>query len=182
MEYIYFNQNKQAFLQPITDYLCKESKQKWEIFKYLTLGKDYDVTSDGIVDFRTTPEYIAEELSIAKIQKLAENTQKAKLAVENGFVTFKNAQFETNAQTVGDLTATMLLLQTGEIESYTWLSKDDKAVELSLEDFINLGNLIAAYKNNIWSEKYIAFKTAIENAETLEELEEIEINYDKINL
>ena len=46
-----------------------------------------------------------------KAEKLSENTQKAKLAVENGYVTFKNAEFETNVQTVGDLTATMLMLQ-----------------------------------------------------------------------
>ena len=191
-----------------------------------------------------------EALLKAKEQKHIENTQKAKQAVENGYVTFKNAQFETNAQTVGDLTATMLILQNEQAEceggadeaattlqedtfiasevnltaevsqnetdssvaslpqndnktvilnptifegeesktdisalpqydelTYTWLSKDDKAIELTLEDFSTLGNLIAAYKNTIWSEKYIAFKTAIENAKTLEELNEIEIDY-----
>ena len=187
-----------------------------------------------------------EALLKAKEQKHIENTQKAKQAVENGHVVFKNTQFETNAQTVGDLTATMLILQNERAEAeglamsktetpfiasevnltaevsqnetdssvtafpqndnktvilnptifegeesetdilalpqydeltYTWLSKDDKAVELTLEDFITLGNLIAVYKNTIWNNKYIAFKTAIENAQTLEELNEIEIDY-----
>ena len=119
-----------------------------------------------------------EALQAKKSQKHIENTQKAKLAVENGFVTFKNAQFETNAQTVGDLTATMLILQaSGSTEPYTWLSKDDKAVELSVEDFGILGGLIAEFKNTVWNEKYIAYKTAIEQAETLAELEEIEIEY-----
>lgn len=46
-----------------------------------------------------------------KNKKHEENTRLAKLAVENGHVVFKGAEFETNAQTVGDLTATMLLMQ-----------------------------------------------------------------------
>ena len=118
-----------------------------------------------------------EALQAKKSEKQAENTSKAKQAVENGHVVFKNAQFETNAQTVGDLTATMLLMQASGLETYSWLSKDDLAVELTVEDFGTLGGLIAEYKNTIWQEKYIAFKTAIEQAETLAELEEIEIEY-----
>lgn len=119
-----------------------------------------------------------EALQAEKSQKHLENTQKAKQAVENGHVTFKNAQFETNAQTVGDLTATMLLMQaSGSTEPYIWLSKDDLAVELTVKDFGTLGGLIAEYKNTIWQEKYIAFKNQIEQAETLTELEEIKIEY-----
>lgn len=118
-----------------------------------------------------------EALQAKKTEKQAENTIKAKQAVENGHVVFKNAQFETNAQTVGDLTATMLLMQASGLETYSWLSKDDLAVELTVEDFGTLGGLIAEYKNTIWQEKYIAFKTQIEQAETLAELEEIEIEY-----
>jgi len=66
--------------------------------------------------------------------------------------------------------------------TYTWLSKDDKLVTLTLEDFVTLGSLIAEYKNSIWSGKYIAFKTAIEQAETLKKLEKIEINYADSNI
>lgn len=177
---IYFDENKQAYGYKIENAFCIIKEEIWSKFSTLQLGIDYDVNSSGIVDLRKTPEYIAEKLTLAKNNKLTENTQKAKLAIENGYVTFKNAQFETNAQTVGDLTAAMLMLeaqQNPEI-THTWLSKDDKAVVLALEDFITLGNLIAIYKNNIWSEKYIAFKTAIENAQTIEELERMEINYE----
>lgn len=120
-------------------------------------------------------EIILQEL---KVQKQEENTRLAKLAVENGHVVFKNAEFETNAQTVGDLTATMLLMQAGGIETYSWLSKDDQAVELSTEDFGTLGALIAEYKNTIWQEKYIAYKTAIEQAETVEAVNAIAIEYE----
>lgn len=118
-----------------------------------------------------------EVLQQLKAQKQQENTDKAKLAVENGHVVFKGAEFETNAQTVGDLTATMLLMQASGIETYLWLSKDDQAVELTLNDFGTLGGLIAEFKNDIWQEKYIAYKTQIEQAETIAAVENIEIEY-----
>lgn len=119
-----------------------------------------------------------EALILAKEQKQKENTALAKNAVENGYVDFKGAQFETNAQTVGDLTASMLLVQQAGLESYSWLTKDDKVVELTLEDFGTLGGLIAQYKAGIWNGKYLNFKTQIENAETIEEVNNIELNYD----
>lgn len=118
-----------------------------------------------------------EVLQQLKAQKQQENTDKAKLAVENGHVVFKGAEFETNAQTVGDLTATMLLMQASGIETYLWLSKDDQAVELTLNDFSTLGGLIAEFKNTIWQEKYIAYKTQIEQAETIAAVENIVIEY-----
>jgi hypothetical protein len=102
---------------------------------------------------------------------------KAKMAVENGYVEFKNAQFETNAQTVGDLTATMLLMQASGIDTYEWLSKDDKVITFSLADFGTLGSLIAGYTAHIWNEEYLTYKQQINNAETVEEVEAIEIIY-----
>lgn len=118
-----------------------------------------------------------EALQLAKEQKQKENTALAKFAVENGYVDFKGAQFETNAQTVGDLTASMLLVQQAGLESYSWLTKDDKVVELTLEDFGTLGGLIAQYKAGVWNGKYLNNKTQIENAKTLAELEKVEIKY-----
>lgn len=176
---VYFNSLKQAHLQKIPDFICTIPKEQWEKFQYLQISKDYDIVDGEFVDLRQTPEYVAEKLDIIRNNKLAENTAKAKQAVDDGFVVFKDAQFETNSQTVGDLTATMLMLQAQQNPeiTYNWLSKDDKAVELTLEDFITLGNLIAEFKNTIWSKKYLDFKQQIENAQTLEELKEIEINY-----
>lgn len=187
------------------------------------------------------PQKTYEQLLLEeKNKKHEENTRLAKLAVENGHVIFKEAKFETNAQTVGDLTATMLLMQSqqtlkqvqgdttngaavstfsaniletddsskqvqqavaqdndevsntddvaqdssttsqndggGEL-TYLWLSKDDKVVGLTLEDFGTLGSLIADFKNSVWQEKYITYKVAIEQAETLESLADIELEY-----
>lgn len=120
----------------------------------------------------------AEELLVdRKAAKQQANTEKAKLAVENGHVVFKNAEFETNAQTVGDLTATMLLMQAGGLETYMWLSRDDQAVALTVEDFGTLGGLIAEYKNTIWQEKYINYKAQIEQAQSVEAVNAIVLDY-----
>lgn len=119
-----------------------------------------------------------DEFDNAKDSKLLENTTKAKATIENGYVVYKDAQFETNSQTVSDLTATMLIMQAGTIEKYSWLSKDDKVVELTVDDFALLGDLIAQFKNAIWNVLYINYKNQIEKATTVEEIEAIVIEYD----
>lgn len=203
------------------------------------------------------PQKTYEQLLLEeKNKKHEENTRLAKLAVENGHVTFKGAEFETNAQTVGDLTATMLLMQaqqtlkqiqsdttndaavssssanisetdnlSGQAQqavilsdsevsdtedvtqdssatpqnddlissqnedstspqnadedepTYLWLSKDDKVVGLTLADFGILGALIADFKNTIWQEKYINYKAQIEQAQSVDAVNAIVLDY-----
>lgn len=128
-------------------------------------------------DGTLNPDFDTDRINALRNSLNDENTQKAKEAVENGYVEYKDAQFETNAQTVGDLTATMLLMQSSGMETYSWLSKDDKVVELTLEDFGILGGLIAGFKAHIWNEEYLGYKEEIEEAQTYEELKEITIHY-----
>lgn len=132
-----------------------------------------------VYDFKLmTVEEMNEQLLLEeKNKKHEENTRLAKLAVENGYVTFKGAEFETNAQTVGDLTATMLLMQSSGLETYMWLSKDDQVVALTVDDFGTLGGLIAEYKNTIWQEKYITYKTQIEQAQSVDAVNNINLDY-----
>lgn len=123
------------------------------------------------------PNWEAETFAKIKAEKLAETTQKAKQAIEKGYIEFKDAKIETNAQTVGDLTATLLLMQAGGLDTYSWLSMDDVELELSVNDIAAVGSLIAAYKNEVWNVKYLGFVEQINNAETLDNLKAIEIEY-----
>ncbi|MCR5260648.1 MAG: hypothetical protein K6C94_02300 [Candidatus Gastranaerophilales bacterium] len=132
---------------------------------------------DNLTDGTVTSDFEANKLARLKQAKNAENTAKAKQSIENGYVVFKNAQFETNAQTVGDLTATMLIMQTGGLQTFNWLSKDDKSVELTVEDIGILGGLIADFKSDVWNEKYLFFKMLIAQAQTVEDVMGIQINY-----
>lgn len=89
------------------------------------------------------PQKTYEQLLLEeKNKKHEENTRLAKLAVENGHVVFKGAEFETNAQTVGDLTATMLLMQAQrtlkQIQSDT---TNDAAVSSSSANISETDNL-----------------------------------------
>lgn len=120
-----------------------------------------------------------EQTEITRLKNLLneENTKKAKQAVEQGYVEFQDAKFETNSQTVSDLTSAMLIMKESEMSVYPWLSMDDKYIELTLEDFGTLGSLIAGFKAQVWNTKYIGYKTQIALAQTIEELKEIVIEY-----
>lgn len=157
--------NKPCTDEERADFIVVQNHQK---------GYIIEETDEVIEAWGQTAE---ELLADRKAAKQAENTEKAKLAVENGHVVFKDAEFETNAQTVGDLTATMLLMQAGGVESYLWLSKDDQAVALTVEDFGTLGGLIATYKNTIWQKKYINYKAQIEQAQSFEAVNAIDLDY-----
>ena len=136
-----------------------------------------ETVNETVTDLQAWGYTQEEILSTKKEAKFNENTSKAQQAIQDGYVVFKEAQFETNTQTCSDLTSTMLLMQAGGIESYDWLSKDDKVVTLTLEDFGILGGLIATYKNVVWNVKYLDFKQQIEEATTIEELDAIIIDY-----
>lgn len=128
-----------------------------------------------------SPDYEEKQLINARELKLQENIKLAKNAIENGSVEYKGALIETNSQTVGDLTATEKLLKSLGVSSFTWLSKDDKEIELNINDetndFLTLGCLILEFKQNLWRTTYLNFKNLIENATTLEEINSIEIIY-----
>ena len=163
---------KAELLKPYTE----NERMNFIVEQNHKLGYTIEEADDALLAWGKSDEEILEQ---TKLEKQAENTTKAKQAVENGYVTFKDAQFETNAQTVGDLTATMLMLQAQQDSdvTYLWLSKDDKVVELTLEDFGTLGGLIAEYKNTIWQEKYINYKTQIEQAQTVDAVNNINLDY-----
>ena len=168
------------FIAKNNDLIVLVTETKEELLEKIGFGYYTEIVeADEQYVLLSSGNYVleSEALEITKEQKQKENTALAKNAVENGYVNFKSAQFETNAQTVGDLTASMLLVQQAGLESYSWLTKDDKVVELTLEDFGTLGGLIAQYKAGVWNGNYLNFKEQIENAETLEELEEIELDY-----
>ena len=163
---------KAELKQPYTD----KERMDFIVEQNHKLGYTIEEADNALLAWGESDEEILEQ---ARFGKQAENTTKAKNAVENGYVTFKDAQFETNAQTVGDLTATMLMLQAQQDPNaiYMWLSKDDQVVELTIEDFGTLGGLIAENKNTIWQEKYITYKTQIEQAQTVDEVNNINLDY-----
>lgn len=148
------------------------------------LKETEDTIEEEIVYNETEEEYNERLFNMLKIEKQAENTRKAKKAVEDGYVEFKGALFETNTQTATDLDKErQLCIINGETSSQ-WLSMDDKIVTLDInteseqeDDFVKIGFLVKAFKNNVWINKYLIYKQQIESAETLEEIQGLVINY-----
>lgn len=122
-------------------------------------------------------EYAAQKLAELKQEKHMENLHKAYQAEETGTVSYKGAVFETTSSNISKLTSQFAMIQAGIIESIQWLSKDDVQLNLNLDDIMALGLLIAEYTGNIWNNKYLNFKTQINEAETIVDLESINITY-----
>ena len=145
--------------------------------EYIMQGDEYILKSAVI-------ELLLQE---AKNKKQKEASDKAKLAIENGYVEYKNAKIETNTQTVSDLnTIRQMCVVLGQT-TYNWLSKDDILLNLIIDtqnpvendDFVKIGILITEFKNKIWTEKYTGYLNAILDAQTLEEINNINIDYAK---
>ena len=134
----------------------------------------YIYQNDEIV---LNPNYEVQKLAKGKEDKKEENLNKANEAILNGYVTYKNCKFETNTDNQSNMTSTANLMQTQSIEKTQWLSKDNILIELTLEDFLNIGGLILSYKTNLWTNIYAGIEAQIESAQTIEEVNNIVITY-----
>lgn len=123
------------------------------------------------------PNYEVQKLAKAKKDKKEENLNKANEAILNGYVTYKNCKFETNTDNQSNMTATANLMQAQGIQKTQWLSKDNILIELTLEDFLNIGGLILSYKTNLWTNVYAGFEAQIEAAQNIDDVENIVITY-----
>lgn len=68
---IYFDDKKQAYQDAIKEPLCIVSEEQWSEFSRLTLGVEYDVNTDGIVDLRESEGYKSQQQEKLKAEKIA---------------------------------------------------------------------------------------------------------------
>lgn len=129
------------------------------------------------------PNYEETILKKTKEAKHIENNEKASEARYNQEFTIKiqeqDCVFDTTAQTQLDLnTATNYCIATsGTYDG--WITNNGVELNLSLEDVALIGATFKA-KANVY-DKWNEYKQAIDEAETLEEVEAIEINYQEEN-
>lgn len=130
-----------------------------------------EIMQDGEVV--KNPNYLAQELEKAKEAMKSKITKEKETAFKAGVV-FNGAHFDCD-----DRAQTRLLFQfsqSKEGESITWLDYDYKPVEFDYESFMALCNEVTALVSGI-EFKTGEYLAAIEAAQTLKELEEIEISY-----
>ena len=155
--------------QPLNKALYNLTKIEETQDEYVIKGDEYILKDDA---------YIAEKLAEAKEAKIAEALEKANFYQQNGVVEHKNCVFEMSDSNRKNLSDTEEALKLQGIEETTWLDKDDNYVTLTVDDiqYIRL-NLILAAIQKLWIVDYPQYKELIEAAETIEEVEAIEIVY-----
>ena len=119
------------------------------------------------------PDYPEIELAQAKALKVAEN-DKARDEALNAGVVYKDVLFDSDTDQKVNLLAIVSTMD--DEQTIVWYGKDNQPLTCSKEDLINIGGLITQLHSFCWN-KNAEIKAAIADAETVEEVEEIEIDY-----
>ena len=149
--------DESLLIAPANYYVCEELNNR----------------TDGTIN----PSYDEELLEEKRKNKLNEALCGANNAIDNGAVKVtEEAHIGTNASTLTDLNNERNRMVVIGLEKTEWLSKEDIPLQLTLLELEELINYIGKYKSNIWNQ-YYTFKCKIENAKSINELEEIGVIY-----
>lgn len=120
------------------------------------------------------PHYTdAEKLEQAKQQKVSENDTTRDLALNQG-VTYQGILFDSDTDQKVNLLATVSMM--GDTDTIEWFGMDNQPLECTKQDLLNIGGLITQLHSFCWN-KNAEIKNAINDAETVEEVENIKIDY-----
>lgn len=141
-------------------------------------GLEIQETAEGytIVDFKliTIEEYNAQQLDKAKQAKMQENDTARDEALNAG-VTYKDVLFDSDTDQKVNLLATVSMMSDDDV--ITWYGKDNQPLICTKQDLLNIGSLITQLHSFCWN-KNAEIKALIDNAESIEDLEKININYE----
>ncbi len=126
-----------------------------------------------------TPEYLAKELLKEKEIKKAQNKAAYETALKSG-VTYKDSLFDCDTlaavRIMGQLTATQTMAIATE-ETIDWFDYNYQPVSLTIPEFIELAGVVTMNTRRIETLN-CSINTAISNAQTIEELDAVEIDYE----
>ena len=118
------------------------------------------------------------DLFIAKkAEKVALNDNLRDRALSGG-VTYQNVLFDSDTDQKVNLLATVNSMS--DINTVVWYGMDNEPLLCNKEDLMNIGYLITQLHTYCWT-RNAEIKQQIEQAETLEELEAIDISYDEMD-
>lgn len=115
----------------------------------------------------------AELLKEAKEQKISENDNLRDIALNQGVV-YRDVLFDSDTDQKVNLLATVSMMN--NTDTVEWFGMDNQPLLCTKQDLINIGGLITQLHSFCWEKNY-EIKTAINEAETVEEVQAIEINY-----
>lgn len=149
----------------------------------IKIHKDWYKIIDGVdieVVKKTDEEIAAIELNKAKLEKIEGNDYLRDSALNAG-VEYKNILFDSDTDQKVNLLATISLLD--DETTVVWFGIYNQPLECTKADLINIGGLITELHTFCWT-KNAEIKAAINAAETIAELEAIDIDYslpDEVN-
>ena len=114
----------------------------------------------------------------AKEQKIIDNDTARDEALNQGVV-YKDVLFDSDTDQKINLLATVSTMR--DEDTIIWFGMDNTPLECNKQDLINIGGLITQLHEFCWT-KNAEIKSAIENAQTIEDVNEIEVNYVAENL
>ena len=119
--------------------------------------------------------YKVKELAKAKEDKLKENETIRDAFLVSGVI-YKDILWDSDIEQ--KLNISVQLNNMGDEDTVIWVAMDGvTSLECSKEDLLNIGSLLTTMTAYVWQYKNPEIKTAINNANSLEELDAIEIIY-----
>lgn len=143
----------------------------------LTKHPNKVIIQDG--ELVLNPDWDEIELNNAKQAKYYEALEKAKYFIDNEAVYQfdENNSIEATDGNIGKMTAYAMAFQTGTVDVVYWTSKEDNVLELHAQDILNILLGLGEIQSNVWNVQFVNYKNAIEQAQTVEEVEAIIIDY-----
>lgn len=126
--------------------------------------------------FADTQEYLAEALQKAKETKISEINSLKEAAFKAGFY-FNNAHFDCDDRAQIRLSAQLAIAKPQD--TIVWLAYDYNPINFTYEEFVNMCAVATSIVSNIEFETSTLL-SAVESAESVEELELLSINYDAV--
>ena len=156
-------------------YFIHEIKEQNKIWALLPNEIWDESQNKPIIDFH----YEQRMLDEAKKNKLSENIKKRDERLNAGII-YQNILFDSDTDQKVNLLAMADMMT--ESDTIIWLGKENHPLNCTKQDLLNIGNLIIQLTSAIWgggglNQQYI---NAINNCSTVEEVNNIVIDYDNI--
>ena len=123
------------------------------------------------------PTYEARHLEEVKKLKIQENDNARDIALNQG-VTYQNILFDSDTDQKANLLGAVL--QMSDEATIEWYGMNNNVLVCTKQDLLNIGGLITQLHTFCWT-KNAEIKNEISEAATIEEVENIEIDYGGIN-
>ena len=131
-------------------------------------------------EFADTPEYIEEQLNIAKTNKYNEINNGARIYLESGEALFEieeGKHIEATDGNIAKLSAYALSFMTGVQSEVYWNIKEDETIALNQEQLTQALMGLGEVQATVWNVKFPYYLKQLENATTVEEINAITVDY-----